>query len=245
MKVLLALLKTELRLFFREPVAVFFTLVFPFIPLGLFGTLFGDQPAMPGFRVIDVYVPGLISMVVAYFGLMALPITLSEARDQGALRRFRTSPLSFAQVLAGHLAAQIVLLLLVVAVLVVAAELVFDLRFAGNLLLALATGLVGCVALFTLGFAVVGLCRSARATQAVGSVLFFAMLFLSGAAIPRRQFPPWLKEATDWVPLSHLVDLLVICFIGDPIGPAWTSYLVLLGLAAASFFAASRTFRWQ
>jgi ABC-2 type transport system permease protein len=104
---------------------------------------------------------------------------------------------------------------------------------------------IGCLSLFTLGFAVVGVCVSPRTTQAVGSVLFFLMLFTSGAAIPRRQFPPWLQEATDYVPLSHLVDLLTDAWVGEPLTARLGSVAVLAGLAVVAFAAARRTFRWS
>lgn len=245
MNAIFHLIVIELKLFLREPIAVFFTLIFPFIPLGLFGTLFGDQPAMPGFRVIDVYVPALIAMVIAYFGLMGLPIALSENREQGVLKRYKASPMGLGRVLGSHLVVQVVLLAVVTTVLALVAELVFDITFAGNLLLLVTIGVIGCLALFTLGFAVVGACPSARTTQAVGSVIFFLMLFFSGAAIPRRQFPPWLKEATDWIPLSHLVDLLTVVWVGDPLGDQRLSIYVLLAIAVVCGVLSRYTFRWE
>jgi ABC-2 type transport system permease protein len=245
MKALWELVRIETRLYLREPVAVFFSMVFPFLPLLIFGTLFGNVPAMPGFRVIDVYVPALIAMVVAFLGLMGLPIALSEYREQGVLKRYRASPLSLGKVFAAHTAVQFALLLLVSAAITWVADLTFGLRFVGNFALIFAVVVVGTVSLFTVGFALVGLCSSSRTTQAVGSVLFFLMLFTSGAAIPRRQFPPWLKEATDWVPLSHLVDALTAVWVGDPLAGHYDSLAILVGIAAVAFPIAKKTFRWD
>jgi ABC-2 type transport system permease protein len=239
------LIRIETKLYLREPVAVFFSMVFPFLPLLVFGTLFGRGPAMPGFRVIDVYVPALIAMVVAYLGLMGLPIALSEYREQGVLKRYRASPLSLGRFFAAHLAVQFVLLLLVSAAVTWVADLAFGLRFVGNLALVLAVIVIGTVSLFAVGFALVGLCNSSRTTQTVGSVLFFLMLFTSGAAVPRRQFPPWLKELTDWVPLSHLVDTLTAAWVGDPLAGHYHSIAILLGIAAVAFPVARKTFRWD
>jgi ABC-2 type transport system permease protein len=244
-RALVELARIELKLYLREPVAVFFTLVFPLIPLLLSGLLFGAQEAMPGFRVIDVYVPALIAMVVAYSGLMGIPIALSEYREQGVLKRFRASPLRLSTVLFAHVAVQVGALLASAAVIVAVAQLAFGLRFAVRPAPLLLVGALGCAALFTLGFAVVGLCSGPRNTQAVGSVLFFAMLFTSGAAIPRRQFPPWLQRATDWVPLSHLVDALTDVWVGEPLGGSGVELAVLAGLAGVSFAVARRTFRWE
>ncbi|HEX4952757.1 MAG TPA: ABC transporter permease [Thermoanaerobaculia bacterium] len=239
------LIKTELRMFLREPVAVFFTLVFPFIPLLLFGTLFGATEADPGFRVIDVYVPALIAMVIAFLGLMGMPIALSQHREQGVLKRFRVSPVRLWMVLGAHCAVQLCLLVVVSVLIVVFADLIFGIKFMLHFPAFVSVALLGCLALFTLGFALVGLCSSPRTTQAVGSALFFLMLFSSGAAIPRRQFPPWLREATDYVPLSHLVDSLTTAWLGQDMSERTGSLLVLAALAVASFVVARMSFRWE
>ncbi len=245
MKALGQLILTELRMFVREPVAVFFTLVFPFIPLLLFGTLFGHTEAGPGFRVIDVYVPALIAMVIAFLGLMGLPIALSQHREQGVLKRFRVSPIRLWMVLVAHLVVQVALLVVVSLLLILLADLIFGIKFVLDLPAVIGVSLLGCLALFTLGFALVGLCSSPRTTQAVGSAIFFLMLFTSGAAIPRRQFPPWLQDATDYVPLSHLVDSLTTAWLGQDMGARTGSLLVLAALAVASFVVARLSFRWE
>ena len=240
------LLWVEIKLFLREPVAVFFTLIFPFLPLMVFGTLFGSIEIMPGLRVIDVYVPALIAMVTAFLGLMSIPIALSQYREQGVLKRFRASPLPLASVLAAHVALQFLLLCVVSVLITWLADLVFGLAVDfGNLPAVLSILVLGSLAMFTLGFALVGVLESPRTTQAVGSVLFFMMLFTSGAAIPRRQFPPWLKEITDYVPLSHLVDVLTAAWIGEPLSGHLVSFAVLAALAVLSFAVAKLTFRWE
>ncbi len=64
----------EFKTFLREPIGVFFALLFPILLLLLFGMIFGSDPAMPGFKVIDFYVPALISMIIGTVGLMGIPI---------------------------------------------------------------------------------------------------------------------------------------------------------------------------
>ena len=47
MKSLLKMTWMEAKLFLREPVGAFFTLIFPLIMLVIFGTAYGNQP-VPG-----------------------------------------------------------------------------------------------------------------------------------------------------------------------------------------------------
>jgi ABC-2 type transport system permease protein len=248
------LIANDFRLFFREPVAVFFSLVFPLLPLLIFGVIFGQLSAGPRFRVIDVYLPAVISMVIGYTGLMSIPIALSEFREEGVLRRYQVSPISLARFLVSHVTVQFCLCVAGSVIVVVAAEILFNIRFAGNPLLVALGFVLSCAAMFTLGFAVVAVCSGPRTTQATGSILFFLMLFTSGAAVPRMQFPPWLQRVTEYLPLTHVVNLMTQLWVGEPVNllsRTWTdqppgqqaiSPLVLLGCAALFFLVARRGF---
>ena len=244
MKAFLQLFPIELKLFLREPVAIFFTLVFPFIPLLVFGTIFGNSDAMPGFRVIDIYVPAVLAMVIAYVGLMGIPIALSEYREQGVLKRFRVSPLRLSHLVTAHIGVQFLLLVVSGVLLTAVSRLLFNIKLVVDPVAIALTVLLCCVPIFTIGFAVVGLCKGPRTTLAAGGCVFFLMLFTSGSAIPRRQFPPWLREVTDYVPLSHVVDLMTGVWVNQPAPNQMTSILVLLGVSVAAFAVVILSFRW-
>jgi ABC-2 type transport system permease protein len=245
MRALRELIFVEFKLFFREPIAVFFTILFPFIPLLLFGTIFGKQPAMPGFRVIDLYVPALMAMVVGYLGLMGIPIAISEYREQGVLKRYSVSPMSPGKFVFAHVIVQFTLLAAVSVLIAAVAELVFDIRFAGSLALFALGIIISSVSLFTLGFLVVKICRTTRTTQAVGSTIFFIMLFLSGAAIPRILFPEWLQQVTNYVPLTHVVNTLTGLWVGQSLNEQLASVIVLLGITVAAYLLIRQNFGWR
>jgi ABC-2 type transport system permease protein len=241
------LIIVEFKLFLREPVAVFFTLVFPLIPLLVFGAIFGKMQAMPGFRVIDVYVPALITMVMGFLGLMGIPIAISEYKEYGILKRYQASPLTLEKFLATHLTVQFTVFLVSSLEIVVVAALVFGIRFVflRNIALVALALLIGVTFLFTVGFALAGVCSSSRAAQTVGGVVFFSMLFTSGAAIPRREFPLWLQKATNYVPLTHVVDSLTALWVGGPLREQFVSLGILIMLTMLAFLFAKLTFSWS
>jgi len=245
MKSLRELIAVEFKLFLREPMAVFFSLLFPILLLLVLGTAFGSYPAMPGFRVIDLITAGVIAMVIGHLGLMGIPIAISEYREQGVLKRYRVSPLPLRNLVLSHVSVQFALLLIVSLLIVIVAELVFDIRFDGNLGLVVLAITISAFSMFTLGFAIVGIFSSPRTVQAVGSAIFFVMLFTSGAAIPRREFPAWLQKVTDYVPLTHVVELLQGLWIGEPLRAQWVALTVLLGIAIAAFLVARLTYQMR
>ena len=66
MKHLLKLAQVEIKLFLREPAALFFTLVFPVILLLVFGAIYGNEPSdfFGGYGYVDTVCPAFIGLVI-------------------------------------------------------------------------------------------------------------------------------------------------------------------------------------
>ena len=126
--------KTELKLFLRDPMAVFFTLLFPLMMLFLFGSIFGNKPDpdLGGRGSVDVSVPGYIAIIIATNAIMGLPINLATYRAGGVLRRFRATPLRPAVVLGAQVAVGLVFAAVSSALLVVAGRIFFGLHLPEN-----------------------------------------------------------------------------------------------------------------
>ena len=186
MKSLLKMTWMETKLFLREPIGAFFTLVFPLMMLFLFGSIYGNQPeAMFGGQgTIDISIPAYTAMIIATTGLMSITITMAAYRENGVLRRLRTTPVNPLVVLA----AQVIVLFLMTTfgmlLLIIAGKLVYHVRFEGSALNVLAGFVLCSLSFFALGFVLAGLMPTARTAQVVGMVLLYPMLFLSGAGFP-------------------------------------------------------------
>jgi ABC-2 type transport system permease protein len=186
----------SVRFFMREPFAVFFTLAFPVLLVLTMGAAFGDYDAFGagGFKVSDVTVPATMALVAGNLGLMGIPIAIAEMRQTGMLRRYRITPTPLSSVFVSSIISWLFMFVVASLLSVLVTLVVFGLRFDGNLA-ALALGATLCAtAMFALGFAIGGFVATGRAAQAVGSAVFFPMLFLSGASFPRDQFPTWLQD---------------------------------------------------
>lgn len=236
---------TEVKLQLREPLATFFTLVFPLMLLVLFGSIYGNEPEsfLGGYGQVDLSVPGYIGMIIGTIGMLGLPATLANYRQQGILRRFRATPLRPEVVLWSQVAVNVIMTVLGVALLTVAGRLLFDLRPPAVTLAMVPAVLVGAFSFFAVGFVMAGLMPTARSAQAVGMALFFPMLFLSGAAMPRQIMPESIQRLAEFLPLTHVVKLLEdLWFRGD-----WN--LVSLGVVSAMLVAglivSRHTFRWE
>jgi ABC-2 type transport system permease protein len=245
MKAFLKLTWIELKLFVREPIGLFFTLLFPLLLLVIFGSIFGnDADSMfGGVGSVDNSVPGYMGMIIGTLGMIGLPVSLATYREKGILRRFRATPLKPSVVLWSQVAVSVIMQLVGIGLLVTAARILYDLRLPAAPLALIPAILVGGLSFFALGFVLAGLLPKARTAQAVGMALFYPMLFLSGAAMPRQMLPETVRQISEFLPLTHVIVLFEdLWFKGS-----WnlTALAVVVGILLVSLIISSRTFRWE
>ena len=247
MKSLLKMTWMETKLFLREPVGAFFTLAFPLMMLFLFGSIYGNEPTpmFGGHGTIDISVPSYTAMIIATSGLMSITITMAAYRENGVLRRLRTTPVSPLVVLTAQVVVVFTMTSLGMLLLVITGNLVYHVRFEGNALSVLAGFVLCCLSFFGLGFILAGVMRTARTAQIVGLVLLYPMLFLSGAGFPRELLPETIKKVSTFLPLTYVVNLLRGLWIGEAWSRHATDAIVLAAMLVVGVLVSARIFRWE
>ena len=247
MKSLLKMIWMEAKLFLREPVGAFFTLVFPLMMLFLFGSIYGNEPSQffGGYGTIDISVPAYTAMIIATTGLVGLTITMASYRENGILRRLSTTPITPLAVLTAQVIELFLMTTVGMVLLVIAGKLVYHMRFEGNIISVLAAFVLCSLSFFALGFVLAGLMPTARTAQVVGMVLLYPMLFLSGAGFPREFLPEAIKKISPFLPLTYVVNLLRGLWVGEAWSQHLTEVIVLTAMLVVGGFISSKTFRWE
>ncbi len=237
----------EFKLFLREPSAAFFTLVFPLMMLFLFGSIFGNKPQFFGNTVgtVDLSIPAYTAMIIATTCLVSLTITVAAERELGVLRRFHTTPLTSTAILTSQVLVLFVMTAIGMALLLIAAKITYGLRFHGHVISVILGFLLSSCSFFSLGFVLASIFRTARTAQVVAMALYYPMLFLSGAAIPKWVLPEAVRTYGQVLPLTHVVNLLIGLWLGEP----WSAHLaevaILLGILLVGLVVSAKTFRWE
>ncbi|MCX6030604.1 MAG: ABC transporter permease [Chloroflexi bacterium] len=248
MKSLLKMTWMEAKLFLREPVGAFFTLVFPLIMLFIFGTIYSNVPAGPGSggpEAIGSLIPAFTAMVIGITGLMAVTITMATYRENGILRRLRTTPVSPLVVMTAQVVVVFSMTALGVLLLIAAAKLVYHVRFEGNAFSMLGGFILGSLSFFGIGFILAGVMPTARTAQVVAMVLVYPMLIFSGAAWPRELMPVTIQKVSAFIPLTYVVNLLRGLWTGAPWGDHLLDVGVLAGMLLLGVIVSAKTFRWE
>jgi ABC-2 type transport system permease protein len=248
MKSLLKMTWMEAKLFLREPVSAFFTLIFPLLMLFIFGTIYGSKP-VPGTvntqGAIGSLIPAFTAMIIGMTGLMPITITMATYRENGILRRLRTTPVSPLVVMAAQVIVVFVMTALGMLLLIIVGKLFYHVQFDGNALSLLAGFTLSSLSFFGIGFILAGTMPTARTAQIVAMVLLYPMLILSGAAWPRELMPATVQKISAFLPLTYVVNLLRGVWTGEGWGLHLLDVGVLAGMLVLGIFISVKTFRWE
>ncbi|WP_149204986.1 ABC transporter permease [Actinotalea subterranea] len=230
------------RSIWRDAGAVFFGIA---MPVGVYVFMVGSQPdgVVDGVPLAVLVAAGMITWGVAVSAFMNVPEAVAAARDKGALKRLRGTPLRPWQYMAGRTGVTL-WLSLVIAVLVLAAAVTLhgvELTAPG-VAVGVAVLLVGTLSLAACGFALASLVPEARAVGPVALVILLPLAFLSDIFFVGG--PAWMGTVGGLFPLKHLQNALVAAW--DPAGAtlAWEHLAVLALWLVVAGLVAVRRFRW-
>ncbi|MCP4417017.1 MAG: ABC transporter permease [Chloroflexi bacterium] len=235
----------EFKLALREPMATFFTLVFPVLILFLFGSIYGNEPSefLGGRGNVDNSVPGYIAMVIATTGMMSLPVGLATYRELGVLRRYRATPLRPQTLLGAKILVHTLMSVIGSAVLILVGVLVYDMVLPVNIGTVILAFLLSSTSFLAVGFLLASVLPTANTATAVGMALLYPMLFLSGAGLPREILPDNLVKFGNFLPLTHVVELMKDIWYNN----SWNlpSLAIVIGMMLLAGAVSVRTFRWE
>lgn len=225
---------------FRSRTAMFWTLVFPLLWLFLFGFIF--------YRGADAtaFMPMIFTITVissAFFGVSYL---LVNEREAGILRRYRVTPVSALTVVTASGLRAMVTMLLSLALQAVVGYLVFGFSIHGSYLLTVVAVLLGAAAFVPLGLITGSISQDMRTAPAINNLLFFPLIFASGAAFPFWRLPGWVQALGRAMPSSYLVELLQgVILRGEGVLDLWGPILVLVLTSLGGGFVNAWLFRWE
>jgi ABC-2 type transport system permease protein len=243
----LTLTKSQSKVFLREPLAVFFGLVFPALLLLVIGTVFpgakDPSPDLGGKSLVEIYAPVSIVFGLATVAISLLPAALGTDRERGILRRLSTTPVHPRALVAAHLTVQLAVVTLATVAAVLMGMLVFDLPFPESIGWFVLAYVLGAISLLALGLLIGAVVPTASSGQSIGMLLYFPLLFFAGVYIPLEVMPEGIRTISGYTPAGAAVQALSDSWAGS--APEASSLLVMAAYAAVAGLLAARLFRWE
>ncbi len=246
MRTLTRLTVTELKLYLREPLVVFFSLLFPAVLVAILGSVKSfrePQPGLGGASVVALYVTIAMTLSLAMLGLQFTPAVLATYREKGILRRMATTPVPAGKLLGAQLAASMLAVLVAIGLVIAVGRAAFAVPLPRQPLGFLLALVLSAAAVFGVGLLIAAIAPSGKAGNAIGTMLFFPTMFFAGLWVPREAMGRVLGTIADFTPLGAGEHAL-----RDAAAGGWphlgqlgvlAAYIVVFGVAAA------RLFRWE
>jgi len=239
------------RLFWRTPVAAFFTLVFPLMFLVLFNLLFSGEIEISGrdpLTIAQFYAPALAAFAAASATYTNIGVNQAIARDERVLKRIRSTPLPPWIYMAGVVGSAIWIALIATVVMLSVGVVFYGLEvYPDRLPAALLTFIVGVTAFAALGLALAAFSPTGDTAPAVANATLLPVAFISDVFIPLEDPARWLEFLGDFFPLKHFVVPLQDAFSPFVTDAAFRGgdLLVMLAWGAAGIAYALRSFSWE
>jgi ABC-2 type transport system permease protein len=243
-------LRYDQKVFWRNPASVFFTVAFPVILLLIFATVFGDQTVdvAGGIETTTYYVPAIVTLSVISATMQSLAMSLVIAREDGRLKRGRSTPMPAWVFIAGRVGNSIVVALLMLALIAALGRIAYGVAIPWDRLPAIVLTLaVGAAAFCCLGVALTAAIPSQDAAAPIVNALLLPLYFLSGIFIPDDQLPSGVIHFADAFPVRHFFEALFNAYVPAAAGGSgveWGNLAAVAAWGAAGLLLAVRYFRW-
>ncbi len=242
-------LRYDQKAFWRNPAAVFFTVMFPVVVFLILAVVFdGSVVRSHGVEVeaTTYYVPAIMALSVISATMQTLAMTLVIAREDGRLKRGRGTPMPAWVFIAGRIGNSVVVTILMLALLAAIGAALYSVPFPWERLPEmLVTLVIGAAAFSCLGIALTAAIPSQDAAAAIVNALLLPLYFLSGIFIPEDELPSGVISFANHFPVRPFFEAFFQSYVPST-GPAiaWHELLVVAIWGVAGLLAAIRFFRW-
>lgn len=243
----LRVLYIKIILFMREYVTVFFTVLFCPLMLFIFGSVYGNEPSnmFEGLGTIDISIPAFTGLIFCGNGVISFPIAVATSREQGELRRYKMTPMSPIVYLLAEMNAYMVLSGVGVLIMVVMGWMIYDAKYFGNIIVTILGILLSEFTLFSCGMFVASISKNSKMAQALGMLIGFPMMFLSGATMPIETMPDKLVNFAKILPSYHQVKMMRSMWVGEQFTDYFENMIYLMVICIICSIITIKLFKWE
>jgi ABC-2 type transport system permease protein len=238
----------EIKIFLREPMGAFGSIILPVLVFVVAGRLMGGRLAATSVMAagfLRVGLPVFVSVLIALSGVLSLVTIISIYREGGILRRLRATPLRPQTILTAHVLVKLALTLATMSLMVLAGKRYYPIKVDVPVFGFAMALLISTWSILSIGFLIASIVPTARFAQPIGAAILYPMLGLCGLFVPLESLPPPLHTVARLLPLTYAVSLLQGIWKGD----AWSAHVgdvaALVLVFAICTALSAKVFRWE
>jgi ABC-2 type transport system permease protein len=236
--------KMEMKLFFRETLALLFTFIVPAVSFVIFGMMF-ESNTYEGLNYFQAYIPSMIAIIIFTTAFFSMGLQIVIDREKGVYKRLKGTPIDqraifVATILKGFIAIYVgAIEILLIAKFGFGSDLT---GYAFEFFIALT---LCSITFFSIGFVVSSLTKRMQTALGIAMISMYPMMFLSGATLPIETYPEFLQKLAAFVPLTYVVNVLRDGWNGTLFtSDSLLDISILAGIFLVSAVIGIKYFRW-
>ena len=197
-------------------------------------------------RYLDFLLPGLMAFTLMQLSIAGSGFNIVEFRRKGILKRLFVTPIKPHDFITAIVLARMAIILIQLTVLILFAVTILDVRIVGNFASFYLMIILGTFIFLCLGFCLGSIAKTQQAVMAVGNLVIFPQIFLSGVFYPIESMPELIQPIANLLPLSFVST--AIREIANNGASLLEITPTLIGIAAwfvIAFVLATRLFVWK
>lgn len=240
----------QILYFLRVPVALFFTIILPVVMLVLFNALFGNNTITTDegeWPIRQFYTGGLAAYTAVSATYSNLGNMVPIRRDEGILKRWRSTPLPTWTYMAGLILSSVAIAVVSVVLMLTMGVVFYDLQIDWIKMPAAAvTLLIGVASFAALGMALVSVIKTASSSAAMVNATILPLAFISDVFVATED-EGFLHTVASIFPLKPFVNAFQDCFNpfidGSGFSPGRLAFVAAWG--AVGLLIAIKRFSWE
>ena len=238
---------SELKLCFRDKTSTFFSILLPAMMFIFFGYMYGQNEAGEhNAEFFRGFTPAMIATIIFISAMFPIALNFVQQKEGGMFKRMLATPLPASVIISSTLIKGVVLVGFGVIEMFILGYFLFDRQppeFVGQFLIAF---LLSASAFFAFAFLIAAFFNRMQSALTFNFIIFYPMMFLSGATFPIDQLPENLQFLSSFIPLTYVIQVLKsgsegVLFTAQ----ALDSVIAVTAIGLISGFIAARNFKWM
>ena len=239
--------KLDMKLFFREPLYVIFTLLLPAIMFYIFGTMYGTDTFSGNLDYVQRFLPSQISLILYAVGGFTLGLQIVTDKYSKAYKRLSVTPIKLTTIMVSVFLRGLLIVLIALIELCLMAVLMFHANLQTvQWLEFIVSTLISAIMFFSLGFMIASISSKPNHALTILLILFYPMNILSGSMFPIENLPLAFKFFAKLIPQTYTNKVLIATWTGNFYEPeVLISLGIILIFALCFIFVSKISFKWS
>lgn len=197
-------------------------------------------------RYVDWVIPGILGMNLMFSGLFGVGYVIVRYRKNGVLKRLQAAPVSPYSFLAAQMLSRLIIMMGVSMTVYAVSNLFLDFLMLGSYATLILIALLGNLCLLSLGLIVASRMSNEELANGLLNFITFPMLLLSEVWFSLDGAPHWMSQASQFLPLTHMVQAARAVMIeGAGLGDIGYHLMIMALMTVVFLTIAAKIFKWR